>query len=466
MSSEQNDIKQNDIKIDGARYIVTMDAERRIIADGSVVISGGRIAAVGKAADLAGIPAGRVLDGAGMVVTPGFVNGHMHISYAHAVRGLFPDDLGAAYLPNVFRLQAAMTAADEYATSLLAITELLKYGTTTFIDPGTTTHLDACIGAYRESGCRIIVGRNVQDKPNPLRLPVYDIDAAMRATEEIIAAYDGALDGMVSAWAMPFAAEYCTPELLAFCYDAAVQANTRATLHFTNSGRWIAECRRTHDCSPTEYLAQCGALGPAMTLAHCLGIDDAEAQLIAASGAAAVMCPTAAVKGGGGMTRHGRLPELLHYGARVGLGTDAGNNSNLLETLRSVYLAAILYKDGRQDVGMIPAETALELGTIRGAAALGMDDLIGSLEPGKAADLVLFDTRRAEWGALHNPVNSLVYNADGRSVHTVIVNGRVVVENHRPAFVDEAALVSEVQGRGESLIRRTGVAFAPRWPVL
>lgn len=465
MLAGQQEIKP-EIKIDGARYIVTMDAERRIIADGSVVVSNGRITAVGKAAELAGIAADRVIDGTGMVVTPGFVNGHMHISYAHAVRGLFPDDLGADYLPNVFRLQAAMTAEDEYATSLLAITELLKYGTTTFVDPGTTTHLDAGIRAYRESGCRIIIGRSVQDKANPLNLPVYDTAAAMQATEQVIAEYDGALDGMVAAWAMPFAAEYCTPELLAFCYAAAEKANTRATLHFTNSGRWIAECSRTYGCSPTEYLARQGALGPAMTLSHCLGIEDDEARMIAESGAAAVMCPTAAIKGGAGMTRHGRLPELLEYGARVGLGTDAGNNSNLLETLRSVYLAATLYKDGRQDVGMIPAETALELGVIRGAAALGMDDRIGSVEPGKAADLALFDTQRAEWGALHNPVNSLVYNADGRSVHTVIVNGRVAVENHRPTFVDEAALVAEVQSRGESLIRRTGVEFAPRWPVV
>ena len=134
-------------KIDNARYVVTMDPERRIIADGSIVINGGRITQVGKAAELADVPADTVIDAAGMVATPGFVNGHMHISYAHAARGLFPDDLGADYLPNVFRLQAAMTPEDEYATSLLAITELLKYGTTTFIDPGTTTHLDVCLEA-------------------------------------------------------------------------------------------------------------------------------------------------------------------------------------------------------------------------------------------------------------------------------------------------------------------------------
>lgn len=454
------------LKIDGARYIVTMDPERRIVADGSVVITGNRISQVGKAADLASVTADRTIDGSGMVLTPGFVNGHMHISYAHAARGLFPDDLGAEYLPNVFRLQQAMTADDEYATSLLAIVELLKYGTTTFIDPGTTTHLDECLAAYDLAGCRIVIGRSVQDRPNPLNLPVYGTDAAIQATEDVVS-LAGRLPGdLVSAWSMPFSAEFCTPELLAACDRIAADHATRSTLHFTNGPRWIAECRRTHGCSPTEYLDRCGVLNARMTLAHCLGIDTEEAKLIADRGSAVVMCPTAAVKGGAGTAAHGLLPELLEFGATVGLGTDAGNNSNLLETLRSVYLAAVLYKDGRRDVSMIPAETALELGTTGGAAALGMDHLTGSVEPSKAADLVLFDTRRAEWGALHNPINSLVYNADGRSVHTVIVDGKVVVADHRPLFVDEAALVEEVQTRGEALLKRTSVAFAPRWPVV
>ena len=459
-------MSQASIKIDGVRYIVTMDSERRIIADGAVIISGNRIAQVGKAADLAGTHADTVIDGSGMVMTPGFVNGHMHISYAHAARGLFPDDLGAQYLPNVFRLQGAMTDTDEYATSLLAITELLKYGTTTFLDPGSTTHLDACMEAYRQSGCRIIVGRNVLDQPNPLNIPVQETDAAIRLTEETISEFDGAMDGMVSAWAMPFSPEFCSTELLSSSHAIAQAAGTRSTLHFTNGSRWIEECRRSYDCTPTEYLDRSGVLTPEMTLAHCLGISELEASLIAERNTAVVMCPTAAIKGGAGMTRHALLPELLDSGVTVGLGTDAGNNSNLLETLRSVYLAAVLYKDGRQDVSMIPAETALELGTIGGAAALGMDDIIGSIEQGKFADLVLFDTRRAEWAALHNPINSLVYNADGRSVHTVIVNGKVVVASHKPRFVDEQTLVAEVQDLGEALIKRTGVDYPPRWPVI
>ena len=453
-------------KIENARYVVTMDSERRIIADGSIVIDGNRITHVGKATHLADIAVDNVIDARGMVVTPGFVNGHMHISYAHAVRGLFPDHLGNAYLPNVFLLQGAMTAEEEHSTSLLAITELLKYGTTTFIDPGTTTYLDACLDAYQTAGCRIVVGRNVQDRANPLNLPVYDTDQASRMTEEAVDRYNGALDGMVTAWTMPFTAEFCSPQLLEATHGIAESRGTRTTLHYNNGARWVQHCSEEYGCSPTEYLDRRGVLTPRMTLSHCLGINENEARLIADRGAAVAMCPTAAVKGGAGMTQSALLPELLEYGARVGLGTDAGNNSNLLETLRSVYLAAVLYKDGRRDVHAIPAETALELGTIGGAAALGMDDIIGSVEPGKAADLVLFDTRRSEWAALHNPVNSLVYNADGRSVHTVLVNGRMVVENHRPLFVDEAELVAQVQKSGDALLERTAVKFDSRWPII
>ncbi len=130
-----------------------------------------------------------------------------------------------------------------------------------------------------------------------------------------------------------------------------------------------------------------------------------------------------------------------------------------------MYLAAVLYKDSRRDVAMIPAETALELATITGARALGLEEDIGSIEVGKKADLVLFDTKRPEWRAIFNPVNNLVYNADGRSVHTVLVDGRVVVENHKPLFVDEWELVQKVQQLGEDLLARTGVAYPSRWPM-
>ena len=169
---------------------------------------------------------------------------------------------------------------------------------------------------------------------------------------------------------------------------------------------------------------------------------------------------------GRGTTSKGLLPEMLERGVCVGIGTDAGNSSNLIDTTRSMYLVAIIYKDARQSTGMVPAETALEMATIEGAKALGLDGEIGSIEVGKKADLVLFDTQRPEWRAIFNPVNSLVYNADGRSVHTVIVDGRVVVEDSRPLFTDERRLTQKMQELGEGLLARTGVSFPPKWPVV
>jgi 5-methylthioadenosine/S-adenosylhomocysteine deaminase len=454
------------IKIEGARFIITMDPQRRIISDGTLVVQGQRIIQVGKAAELAGIQADRVIDARDMVLIPGFCNGHMHISYAHATRGIFPDDLGSAYLPNVFKLQSVMTEDEEYHTSLLAITELLKYGTTTFMDPGSTKYLDRCMDAYRQSGCRIIVGTHVTDRPNSLNLPVSSTAGAVKSVEATIRGFDGQLDGRVRAWAMPFAPTVCSDELLLECKRLADQYGTGLTLHYNNSQNYVEISLRETGLRPTQYLDKLGILGANVTLSHMLGLDESEVEVLASTGTRAVVVPTAAVKGGAGMTQTGLLPEMLDAGMAVGLGTDAGNNSNLLETSRAMYLIAVLYKDAREDSRTIPAETALEMATIQGAQALGMDGEVGSLEPGKKADLVLFDTRSVEWQTLFNPVNNLVYNADGRSVHTVMVDGKIVVEDHKPLFVDEWDLIQKVQGIGEDMLTRTGLSFPSRWPIV
>ena len=454
------------LKIDGARFVITMDDERRIIRDGAVVIEGNRITQVGKSAELADVNAERVIGGSGMVVAPGLVNGHMHISYAHATRGIFPDNLGSNYLPNVFRLQGEMTAEEEYLTSLLGITELLKYGTTTFIDPGSTKFLDAGLRAYEQSGCRIIVGAHVTDLPNPVNLPVYDTDEAIDIVGRTIRDYDGALDGRVRAWAMPFGPNFMTPRLLQESKRLADDGGVSLTLHFNNSASYVESSLRDHGMRPSQYLESLGVLGENVVMSHCLGLDRSEVETLARTGTKVIAVPTAAVKSGFGMTSEGLLPEMLEAGITVGIGTDAGNNSNLIETNRAMYLIAVLYKDARRSPTTITAETALELATISGARALGLGDDIGSIESGKKADLALYDTRRAEWATLFNPVNSLVYNADGRSVHTVIVDGRVVVEDHAPLFVDEEALIAEVQAVGESMLERTGLSFPSPWPIV
>jgi 5-methylthioadenosine/S-adenosylhomocysteine deaminase len=454
------------LKVDNARYVVTLDPERRIIRDGSVVVEGGRIARVGKAVELAAIGADRVIDGRRLVVTPGFVNGHMHISYAHAVRGIFADDVGSP-LPQVFKLQMAMTEEEEYLTSLLGIVELLKNGTVCFVDPGSTKFPDACLQAYQDSGIRVILGECVSDRDAPFPLPRYLADEAVSRTSAFLKKWHGRLEGRVRAWAMPFSPETCSSELLRALKRLADEHGTSLTLHHNSGPKVRADYQPHGAASPTQYLEGLGVLGPNVVLAHVLGIDDAEIDCMARNGTTAAMCPVTAAKGGRGVPTHGRLPELLAKGVKVALGCDSPNNSNHLDMVRALNMAAIQYKDARQDMKLIPAETALELATLTGAQALGVGDDIGSLEPGKKADLVLFDTERPEWQALFNPINNLVYNADGRSVHTVVVDGRVVVDAYRQSFVDEPRLYAKVQEVGEKLLARTGVTPAPpRWPVV
>src|SRR2546422_1451941 len=194
------------VKIDNARYLITLDGQRRIIQDGSILIEGGRISRAGKAAELAGARADRVIDARRLVVTPGFFNGHMHISYAHAVRGIFPDEL-ASPLNHVFNLQSAMTEEEEYHTSLLAIVELVKNGTVCFVDPGSTKFPDACLQAYTDAGIRVILGECVTDRESPWNLPRYATGEAVARTASFVPKWHGRLQGRPSAWAMPFSPE-------------------------------------------------------------------------------------------------------------------------------------------------------------------------------------------------------------------------------------------------------------------
>ena len=453
------------LKIDRARYVLTLDGQRRIIQDGAILVEGGRIARVGKAAELQGVRADRIIDGRHLLITPGFFNGHMHISYAHPVRGIFPDEQ-ASPLVHVFNLQAAMTEEEEYHATLLGLVELVRNGTVCFLDPGSTKFPDACLQAYEDAGIRVVLGEAVTDQEAPWKLPRYPAAEAVARTISFLEKWNGRLQGRIRAWAMPFSHETCSAGLLQALKRVADEHRTGLTLHHNSGTKARQDSVARHGYSPTAYLESIGVMGPNLLLAHCLGLDEAELDSIARTRTAVAMCPVTAAKGGRGVPEHGRMPELLARGVKVALGCDSPNNSNHLDIVRTMNMAAIQYKDARQDTRQIPAETALEMATRHGAEAMGLGDELGSIEVGKKADLVAFDTLRPEWQALWNPVNNLVYNADGRSVHTVVIDGRVVVDAYRQTFVDEPRLFARVQEIGERLQARTGVTFPrSRWPM-
>ncbi|PYN15166.1 MAG: amidohydrolase [Candidatus Rokuibacteriota bacterium] len=454
------------LKIDNARYILTVDRERRIIQNGSIMVDNGRISRVGKAAALADARADRVIDGRHLVATPGFLNGHMHISYAHAVRGIFPDNL-ASPLAHVFKLQMAMTEEEEYLTTLLGLVELVKNGTVCFVDPGSTKFPDACLQAYQDAGIRVILGECVSDREAPFPLPRYTADESVKRTVAFLDKWHGRLNGRIRAWAMPFSPETCSAGLMTALKRLADERRTSLTLHHGSGPQALKDYQARHGKTPTEYLESIGVLGSNVVLAHSLGLVESEIDCLARTGTTVAMCPVTAAKGGRGVAEHGRMPELLAKGVKVALGCDSPNNSNHLDIVRAMNMAALQYKDARQDTRLIPAESALEMATFTGAQALGIADEIGSIETGKKADLVLFDTQRPEWQTLFNPVNNLVYNADGRSVHTVIIDGRVIVDAYKQTFVDEPKLYARVQAVGEQLMARTGTSFPrSRWNIL
>ena len=453
------------LKIDHARYILTVDRQRRIIQDGAILIEGGRISRVGKSAELADARADRVIDGRYLVITPGFFNGHMHISYAHPVRGIFPDEQASPLL-HVFNLQAAMTEEEEYHATLLGLVELVRNGTVCFLDPGSTKFPDACLQAYEDAGIRVVLGEAVTDQDAPWKLPRYPAPEAVARTASFIEKWNGRLDGRIRAWAMPFSYETCSAGLLQSLKRVVDEHRTGLTLHHNSGTKARQDTVARYGYSPTAYLESIGVMGPNVLLAHCLGLDEAEIDAVARTGTAVAMCPVTAAKGGRGVPEHGRMPELLARGVKIALGCDSPNNSNHLDMVRTMNMAAIQYKDARQDTRLVPAEAALEMATLHGAQAMGWGDELGSIEAGKKADLVCFDTLRPEWQALWNPVNNLVYNADGRSVHTVVIDGRVVVDAYRQSFVDEPRLFARVQEIGERLQARTGVSFPrSRWPM-
>jgi cytosine/adenosine deaminase-related metal-dependent hydrolase len=195
-------------------------------------------------------------------------------------------------------------------------------------------------------------------------------------------------------------------------------------------------------------------------------VDDTELAIMAEAGVNVAHCPTTALKVSYGITQVGKFPEMVQAGINVSIGTDGNNASNYSDLMRATYLVAGLFKDARTDPQMFPAEKAFDMATIGGARTLGLEDQVGSLEPGKKADLVLHDTDRPEWRPLLNVVNQLVWAAHGGGVHTVLVDGRVVVEDGHCTTIDEERLWADAQQMGEAIVSRSGLPDEAKFPML
>jgi 5-methylthioadenosine/S-adenosylhomocysteine deaminase len=447
--------------------VVTMNASRVVLRDGAVAIHGSEIVAVGPTDELQGAyePAERV-DGRRFVVTPGMVNTHIHITGEPLTRGYVPDD--TPFEENVFQwlvpLYAVYTEEEERLSAQLAAAELLKSGCTAFLEAGTVRFVDAVVDGLVEIGIRARIGRWVWDLPPEPEVYRQTTDEAIANLETTLHDHRHVAGGRIQAWSMIVGHTTCSDTLWRAAKDAADRYDTGLNFHMSPASLDPDGFLAQYGQRPIEHLAELGVLGPNTVLVHCVHVDDNEVKLLAHHRCSVAHCPTTALKVSYGVTQIGKMPEMRAAGVNVAIGTDGNNASNYSDMMRATYLVAGLFKDARRDPTQFPAEVAYEMATLGGARAILSEHEIGSIEPGKQADVVLHDRDRPEWTPLLNVANQLVWSADGRGVHTVYVGGRKIVDAYRLTTVDEHALYRRAQAAGEAIVARTGLPDRAKWP--
>jgi 5-methylthioadenosine/S-adenosylhomocysteine deaminase len=338
---------------------------------------------------------------------------------------------------------------------------MIRTGTTTFCEAGTLFDVPAVADAVEAAGMRAVLGRwswDLVSGPGRMRQTT---EEALRENAAMLEAVQGRAGGRISAWPLLLGFGTCSPALMQGARALAERHGVGwGMMHFASH-----PSRRTADRVPLAALDALGVLTPATKLAHMVYVNDADIALLAARRVKVSHCPTAGLKHTKGLAAHGRFVEMLDRGVSVSLGGDSGNGSNHFDMLRLMYLVATIYKDARLDVSLMPPERALEMATRHGAEALLLEGAIGSIEPGKRADLVLYDLDAPEWRPLLHPVNNLVYAATGASVRTVLIDGRVVLDEGRLTTIDEQALFDRAEVLARQQIARAGLAVTSRWPM-
>jgi 5-methylthioadenosine/S-adenosylhomocysteine deaminase len=449
--------------------VLTMDEQRRIIRDGAVAIRGTDIVAVGKRESLEReFEARTVRDCKHKLIMPGLVNSHLHF-YHTMHRGLAPEDAGGVLWSNYVhgKIATKLTPEDEIYGGLIILLETLKSGTTTFLEAGSYNPAAAIEGVSR-IGMRGLMGRRSFDQAIlGHSMLMEDTDTCLRENEKFLKTYSGGYNGgLLKACVDVVGQGRCTDRLYVESKKMADDYGTILNLHLAAVAEEVTATRANTGYRPVEHLYRLGILDSNVSLVHMVHVTDREVRMLAKTGANVIHCPSTALKLNYELSSKGRFPEMLEHGVNVGVGGDASDCSNFADMIRVMYLAAALPKDYRNDPGISAAETAIEMATINGAKALGMADEIGSLEPGKRADIIILNMWSPEWIPNYSEVQNLVYSADGRSVETVYVNGRLIMDDRKVLTVDENEIIRRCMMLSEKLLQRTGVSVPGRWPII
>ncbi len=462
--------RQADLLVRNIDWLVTVDARRRVIRDGAVAVKDGKFSAIGKSAALEREwNAGQILDGKGAVVTPGLIDSHLHSSFQLA-RGLADEANAQAFLfEHMYPYEVATAEEDVHVSVSLAATELLRHGVTCFIEPGNY-HPEATVRAVMGAGMRVVLAVSCFDRNKSVTglMPkemIENTDQCIAKTEALFDRYL-ATDPRLSVSASFRGMNNSSDELIlalkkiAERYRALLQTHCCYS-YFTRDSSIVQFGK-----PEVERLEALGVLDERMLLLHAGWFEPQEIAILARRKPSLVCCPSSSLHNGYGNLAAGKHPELMALGVNVSLGSDHAS-SGTVDLVQEMRLCACSYKEIRLNPRLVPPEQAVEMATINGARAAGLAERIGSIETGKEADFVFFDTTHSEWQPLYNPVSNLVYSATGNTVRHVFVAGEQVVRDGRLVRIDQEALLREVDRAATRIAGRLDMKkmVKLRWPV-
>jgi 5-methylthioadenosine/S-adenosylhomocysteine deaminase len=425
----------NELLIAGG-IVVTMDSQRRLVEDGALIVRGDSIAAVGKKSDLAANFSGKTIDASGMLVLPGFVNGHAHAAMS-LFRGIADDHLLNDWLQKYIFPAEASNVTEEFVTwgTRLGLLEMIRGGITTFAD--MYYFEDAVARVAKEAGMRGVLGQTIVDFAAP---DCRTSSAALKYLETYLQKWAG--DPLVTPAAAPHSIYTVSENCLREAARLARRHGAPILIHLAE-GQFESEfAQREHGCSPVRYLEKIGVLGADVTAAHCIWEDAEDIESLARHSVGCVHNPSSNMKLASGIMP---VLELRASGAAVGLATDGAASNNRQDMFFEMDLAAKLQKISRMDPRALPAIQVVEMATIEGARALHMERKIGSIEEGKQADLVLIDLSAPHATPMYNVYSQLVYALKASDVCTVMIAGKIIMEDRKMLTLSENDILAKAQ---------------------
>ncbi|MGF7030516.1 5-methylthioadenosine/S-adenosylhomocysteine deaminase [Paenibacillus mucilaginosus] len=425
-------------RIDNGIFI-TMKEENPVVT-GTMIMEGSRIVYIGEPPEGELGECDERVDGKGKLFLPGFVNTHGHAAMS-LLRGYGDDMALQLWLQEkMWPMEAKFTAGDVHSGTLLSILEMVKGGTTTFVD--MYDHMNEVAKAVEESGLRACLTRGVIGLC-PREVQDAKLEEAVRFAKD----WHGGADGRITAMMSPHAPYTCPPDYIERIVAAAHELNLPIHTHMSETAREVQENVEQYGARPVAHLEKLGVFSRPTLVAHGVHLTDEEIGILKQYDVRVSHNPNSNLKLASGVAR---VPELLKAGVLVSLGTDGAASNNNLDMLEEIRLAALIHKGVSGDPVAVPAWDALKLGTVDGARSIWLED-VGTLQPGMKADFIAMDIDQPHFFPRTNLISHVVYSATSRDVTDVCVDGRWLVRNRECLTLDEEKIMHEAQGAFERL---------------